>query len=193
MPKTTISRKRAPAFKVTNGYPETRDFFAFDHADSDEFFFHVKYEENLQVLRAKLVDKGWTYIGRGRHREVFRSPNDGPVVIKVSRSQRGAKANLEELFWSVYGPKRRDENDFWNVEIPSGSRRTWTPLPRVYGHTFCDGEISVLCVEWVTRFSVQDSHIEQHDWIRHVDRDSDGPQIGYTVQRRTVCFDWCTF
>jgi len=142
-----------------------------------------RFRDSYFLLCEKLEEKGWTMVGEGRHRAVFKAPSCD-VALKVSKVPRGVEANLFELFHAERGT--------------SFSRDTWDgtvciPIPEVKGH-FRLGDLSVLCVEWVERTPrIGGTLSTDPNWVRHVDADGYGPQIGTTKQGRLVCFDWCVF
>lgn len=135
---------------------------------------------------ARLLERGWTELGRGRHRVGFEHHNT-QNVIKISRNPRGVRANLNELMLSQTGNKVKICYP-WN-----GLEPVDVPIPKVLGHTRI-GLLSILCVEWVERVDEEEAWelSNQIPWVAMVDEDNSGPQVGYTRDGRLVCFDWAS-
>lgn len=162
----------------------------FDNEDvfglmGDESVFNYKFLKAFQGYKEKLETKGWKFVGKGRHRSVFKSPA-GDRVIKVSHVPMGVKANLFELFYGEKGESFVVQRPGYFSEVH---------IPKVWGHTRV-GQLSILCVEWVERTKGRlawDLAKEKGgQWIYDVDCDG-SPQVGYTKSGRLVAFDWCTF
>lgn len=153
----------------------------------DSSVFRHKFRQFFEKYDDRLRRKGWTFLGKGRHRSTYLSP-DGERVIKVSQVPMGVKANLFELFYAQKGATYVVDR-----QIIARGKFTEIPIPKVFGHTRI-GPLSVLCVERVVReddgFSL--AKLPGFEWIHDVDCDT-GPQIGYTQEGRLVSFDWCTF
>lgn len=135
----------------------------------------------------RLQKAGWKWLGRGRHRSVFLSPNKDKVV-KVSHHPTGVIANFHEHFFAT-----RSEH-LTLLCTYSKTVRSKIPIPRVFGlgRAGKDKLLSVICVEHVERTDEGWSLAQNNPWIHDVDVDS-APQVGYTASGRLVCFDWARF
>lgn len=148
-----------------------------------------KFRSSVKKVQATLLKAGWKFIGEGRHRRVYLSP-DGTRVAKVTCDPGGIQANLYEWLVSKEGKRKFFYYNARRIPIP----QVFEFLQKPYG-------VTVLVVEKVTRLEM-DGYSEEplykgkrywRKWVHQVDCDNDGYQIGHTDKGRVVCFDWCMF
>jgi hypothetical protein len=157
----------------------------------------IQFEKSFRKFEHVLKTKNWVELGSGRHRKVFGAPNKN-IAIKVSKVPMGVQANVFEHHYATLNGHQQNAIQY-NLGPILGEQHEDkccdVPIPKVFGHTRV-GHLSVLCVEFVSRVSPMNPEYKNataHPWVKHVDRDGQGAQIGVTKRGRLVCFDWCVF
>lgn len=147
--------------------------------------FKTSKSYRIGLIDALMAEKGFTFLGEGRHRRTYLSPNKR-FVLKFPHCKEGLTANRNESdTWKKHlGKPDLDGTEYAPCRLIQGKIIMMAAMVEVYGGTEgCDYARDIGAVKGEDKFYCDD---DLPSWAK----DIDACQVGMSASGKLVAYDY---